>query len=174
MKLLLRISRLSARREISLWKGLCARSETSRVLRIIQKRVLFLSFSFSVLSLLYSLCYILLHYVYLIFLFLFCFFIPLSICFPFFLLILAFLLLHPCGIIMLLFQRGFFANARRSTKIDPWRIMNESSRIAVLTKGTNMIVYHRVCACMCVCMWSCACMCLDVCLLDRIFLDPAF
>lgn len=43
---------------------------------------------------------------------LFSFFTPLSIRFPFFLLILTFLL-----ILIFLFQRGFFANVRRSTKI---------------------------------------------------------
>lgn len=30
--------------------------------------------------------------------------------------------------------------------------MSKSSRIAVPTKGTNMIVYHRVCACVYVCV----------------------
>lgn len=46
---------------------------------------------------------------------------------------------------------------RKRTTIyeDPWRVMSESSRIAVSTKGTNMIVYHRVCACMCARVCDC-------------------
>jgi len=46
---------------------------------------------------------------------------------------------------------------RKRTMIyeDPWRVMSKSSRIAVSTKGTNMIVYHRVCACMCARVCDC-------------------
>lgn len=49
---------------------------------------------------------------------------------------------------------------RKHTTIykDPWRIMSESSLIAVLTKGTNMIVYHRICVCMCACVNVCVSM----------------
>lgn len=77
--------------------------------------------------------------------------------------------------IVLLFLARLFQKKRTTLYEDPWRVMSESSRIAVPTKGTNMIVYHRVCACMCACVRGCvACTCLDACRLDRIFLDPAF
>lgn len=106
MKLLLGTSRLG---EKSLFeKDYALGSETSRVLRIIYKRVLFLSFSFSCLA---PSSFTLLYFTPLYLSYFFSFY-------PFPLLsTLAFLLSCPCEIIVLLFQRGFFENVRRSMKI---------------------------------------------------------
>lgn len=176
MKLLLRTSRLIE--IVSLWRIALDR-KTSRVLRINRKRMYF-----SYLSLLLS-CRFPIHSViifyFIMFILVFSFSSVSSCPFPH-----SFPLLFACSRVSSLAFPGessfCYSGADFSQTYiyeDPWRIMNESSRIAVPTKGTNMIVYHKS---LCVCMYACVRGCVhvrvsclsDVCRLDRIFLDPAF
>lgn len=77
-------------------------------------------------------------------------YLSLSICFPFFL-FLRFFYCIPA-------DSSFCCTDFSKTYDDPWRVMSKSSRIAVSTKGTNMIVYHRVCACTCARVCGIVCM----------------